>query len=474
MTKLNEWNMGGSVVLLCITMAIAASAQTFRELATFNGNNGSDPFFASLVQGRDGNFYGTTSVGGSGSGCYGDNRPGCGTVFRISPAGKLVSLYSFCSQTNCTDGAYPSGGVVLGLDGSLYGTTSEGGFQNFGTIFKINQRGVFTIIHSFSFNDGSEPQAGLVQAADGNFYGSTANGPGSDGTVFKVTRDGILTTLAIVAADPNKLIQATDGDFYGTTPGGYGLSEGTVFKMTPTGGWTTLYNFCAQPNCSDGAYPVDPLVQVGGNFYGTTVSGAVNDNDGTVFEITPEGNLNTLYKFCLQPNCTDGASPAGGLVFGTDGNFYGTTGSGGKYCINCGTIFKITATGMLTTLHSFDTTDGAEPHSGLVQATSGKFYGAAQGGGPYYDGTLFSLDMGLGPFVTFVVPAGKVGQTGGILGQGFTGTTSVMLNGIPMNFDVVSDTYLTATVPQGVTTGYVTVATPTGVLTSNVPFNVIQ
>jgi len=199
--------------------------------------------------------------------------------------------------------------------------------------------------------------------------------------------------------------------------------------------------------------------------------------------MTPEGALTTLYSFCSQSRCADGANPVAGLVQGTDGNFYGTTivgGTGpcpGMLTPGCGTVFRITPQGALTTVHSFEGTDGTAPAGGLMQATSGLFYGTASMGGlndcAFGCGTLFSIDMGLGPFVTFVQAAGKVGRTGGILGQGFTGTTSVSLNGIPASFTVVSDTFIKAAVPAGATTGYVTVNTPSGPLTSNVPFRVI-
>jgi uncharacterized repeat protein (TIGR03803 family) len=174
--------------------------------------------------------------------------------------------------------------------------------------------------------------------------------------------------------------------------------------------------------------------------------------------------------------------PIGGLVRATDGNFYGITGSGGTDftdCNNgfivygCGTIFRITPEGVLTSLHSFDLADGKEPTS-LFQATNGIFYGTTFGGGKYNYGTVFSLDVGLSPFVTFVQAAGKVGKTAQILGQGFEGATVVSFNGIPANFKIRANTFLTATVPQGATTGYVTVTTPSGLLTSNVPFYVIQ
>jgi uncharacterized repeat protein (TIGR03803 family) len=168
------------------------------------------------------------------------------------------------------------------------------------------------------------------------------------------------------------------------------------------------------------------------------------------------------------------------LVLATDGNLYGTTsGSENGRKHSDGTIFRITEQGVLTTLHVFDGTDGSNPE-GLFQATSGMFYGSTVSAGDLHChllngcGTIFSLDVGLSPFVAFVRPYGKVGQTGGILGQGFTGTTSVSLNGTPANFTVVSDTFIKATVPLGATTGYVTVMTPSGMLTSNVPFRVLQ
>ena len=217
-----------------------------------------------------------------------------------------------------------------------------------------------------------------------------------------------------------------------------------------------------------------------GALYGTTSIGGAHGG-GTVFKVNRVGTLKTIYDFCSEPNCTDGESPWAGLFLGSDASFYGTTISGGAS--NTGTIFRVTSAGQLTTLHSFcdpDCSGGSYPYGGLLQATNGIFYGTTYAGTPGGDcyylgcGTIYSLDTGLGPFVTFVRPAGKSGQTGGILGQGFTGTTSVAINGIQTHFAVVSDTYIKATVPPGATTGYVTVTTPTGVLTSNVPLRVIH
>ncbi len=200
---------------------------------------------------------------------------------------------------------------------------------------------------------------------------------------------------------------------------------------------------------------------------------------GTVFKLTPAGKLTTMYSFCAQSNCTDGMFPAG-LIEATDGNFYGTTSGGGANLPNCpgllttcGTVFKITPTGQLTTLYTFIGPDGAGPEAGLIQSTDGNFYGTTAWGGTYNSGTAFRISMGLAPFVRLQITSGKVGQARIILGQGLTGTTNVSFNGVPASFTVYSDTALLAKVPAGATTGSVTVTTPSGTLTSNVAFQVI-
>jgi uncharacterized repeat protein (TIGR03803 family) len=179
-------------------------------------------------------------------------------------------------------------------------------------------------------------------------------------------------------------------------------------------------------------------------------------------------------------------SPYAGLIQATDGSFYGTTYYGGYepktgQCARygCGTVFKITAAGKLTMLHSIKPADGSYPTGGLMQATSGTFYGTTSSRGdflcdaPYGCGSVFSLSTGLQPFVTLVRGAGRVGQTILIVGQGFRGSTSVQLNETPMHFTVVSDTYIRATVPMRGATGYVTLTTTSGKLISNLPFRVI-
>jgi uncharacterized repeat protein (TIGR03803 family) len=288
------------------------------------------------------------------------------------------------------------------------------------------------------------------------------------------------------------LIQGTDGNFYGTTNTGGANGAGTVFKISPGSTLTTLYNFCSESGCTDGGGPFSaPMIQgIDGNFYGTTTGGGAAcpfnfpfANCGTVFRITPGGKLTTVYNFCSQytgTGCLDGLLPAGGLVQATDGNFYGTTSSGGVG--GGGTVFKLTPEGVLTTLHSFDA-QFAQPGlvaNGVVQATDGNFYGTTFLGGTANSlcfsgpcGTVFSLSVGLGPFVETVPTAGKLGSAVTILGTDLTGANSVRFNGKAAAFTVVSLTEITATVPADGNTGFVTVHTPSGTLKSNVKFQVL-
>jgi uncharacterized repeat protein (TIGR03803 family) len=482
------WKKAGTVVVLCVATAITAPGQTFSNLVNFAGTNGSDPESETLVQGTDGHLYGTTWQGGDLT-C---NAPsGCGTIFRLSTKG-LKTLYTFDSFGG------PFTGLIQATDGNFYGTTYYGGDltcnppNGCGTIFKLTPSGTLTTLHQFELADGTTLAMPLVEGIDGNLYGTTqSGGNGGNGTVFKMTLSGNLTILHNFDATgtdglgPSSLLQATDGAFYGLTgAGGSGsdcfLGCGTIFKITPAGAFTTVHDF----SFAEGTRTSGGLIQASdGNFYGTREEGGNNNNCenigcGTIFRFNTHDGVTTVYSFCPQPNCGDGFLPDV-LVQGTDGSLYGATVYGGddsgcNVQFGCGTLYQITLGGTLTTLHTFQMKDGVNPVGGLFQATNGNFYATTRQGGRYGDGTVFRLNTGLGPFVTFVRPAGRVGQTGGILGQGFTGTTSVSLNGTPASFTVVSDTYIRATVPAGATTGYVTVTTPSGTLTSNVPFYVIK
>jgi uncharacterized repeat protein (TIGR03803 family) len=483
------------VLVFCAAMVISSPAQTLTTLASFNETDGAYPY-ASLVQGIDGNLYGAIFSGGDNPNCIPD---GCGTVVRISPQGTVTRLYSFCSLSNCADGGNPSGGLVQGTDGNFYGTTSGTGERG-GTVFKITPSGTLTTLYSFcsqpNCTDGSSPWGGVVQGSDGNFYGTTESGGSSTacgggcGTVFKITPSGALTTLhSFDGADGwnpfGALVQATDGDFYGTTYyaqlQGSDYCCGTVFKITSAGVLTTLYSFSGSPS-DDMLYPIGGLVQASdGNFYGTTNQGGNNGTDaGTVFRITPGGSVTLLYSFCSQPNCADGADPMAGLVQATDGNLYGTTWGGS--IDRPGTAFKISPNGTLTTLYQFcsrpNCTDGGQPAGGLVQATDGIFYGTTELGGTgdcfggYGCGTVFSLNVGLGMFVEAQPTSGTVGTAVTILGTNLTGATNVTFNGTPATINSNTGSAITTTVPVGATTGVVQVSLPGTTVISNTDFQV--
>jgi len=508
MSKLNWVTKACAIFVLWAAAAAALHAQTLTTLHAFNGVDGDDPV-ASLVQGADGNFYGTTEGG-----------LGPGTVFEMTPDGKLASR-SGCLRHGCVQEFMSA--LIQVRNGAFYGTTYGGGAYGSGTIFKLTSAGDLTVVYSFCSQEGCPDgvlvKAGLVQGPHDDLYGTTGlGGANGDGTVFKITSSGTLTTLhdfdGTDGESPDAtLFLATDGNFYGTTPAGgankscdSGFGCGTVFKITPSGALTTLYSFCSQADCSDGERPEGALAQGSdGNFYGATSSGGLNNcgmngvpsGCGTIFKLTPAGALTTLYMFCSNNGCADGENPPGALVQGTDGNFYGTTSEGGNsgcyYQLGCGTIFKITPGGALTTLYVLcskggsDCTDGANPYAGLIQGTDGNFYGTASGGGidhcaadqrPGFGestcGTIFSLSVGLGPFVETNPVAGKVGAKVEILGTNLTGATSVTFNGTAAGFKVHSPTLIVAEVPSGATTGTIQVQLPTGTLSSNMSFIVLR
>lgn len=273
---------------------------TLSVLHSFDGSDGFTPY-AGLVRAPGGDFYGTT--GGNGSGAQIS-----GTVFKITPAGKLTTLHQFCSKSNCTDGANPWGVLVQGKDGNFYGTTSAGGTHvcktrgqekiGCGTVFSVTPGGKLTTLHNFcsrggsNCTDGVTPLAGLVEANDGSFYGTTSGGgANADGTVFRITAKGVLTTVHSFTGTDGSipyggLMQASDGNFYGTTTFGGANNSGVIFKVAASGTLTTLYDFCSQTNCTDGSSPHAALTQASdGLFYGTTSAGGAA-NSGTVFTLS--------------------------------------------------------------------------------------------------------------------------------------------------------------------------------------------
>jgi uncharacterized repeat protein (TIGR03803 family) len=393
-----------------------------------------------LVQATNGEFYGTASQHGT----Y-----GFGTIFKIAPDGTPTTLYSF---NGYSEGGSPQAALVQASNGDLYGTAYQGGQYcglgptGCGTLFKITPGGSppnFTTLDNFCTNAGCGPLQGGLPASG--------------------------------------LVQAANDDLYGTTSGiwsGYNFAATIFFSVTPSGTAKTLYTFGSQTG--DGYDSLGALVQgADGSFYGTTYYGGAYGY-GTVFKITADGAPTTLYSFCKLSGCTDGAYPRGALIQATDGNLYGTTSQGGTgNCTypytGCGTVFSISPKGGTPTiLHSFAgyPTDGEVPYAGLVQATNGDFYGTTYSGGSNDRGTVFSLSAGLGPFVKTQTTSGKVGAAVKILGTDLNGATSVTFSGTTAVFEVQSRSLITTTVPAGATTGKVKVTTPLGTLTSNVPFRV--
>jgi len=415
----------------------AAGAQTYDILKAFDGY--SDPQ-AGLIQGTDGNLYGTTS-GGGGGGCV-----VCGTVFEIDTGGTaFTTIHGFVGS----DGRGPRASLIQGTDGNLYGTTTSGGAGGCtitflvigcGTIFKMDTNGTtFTTLYSFGGGDGRGPGQ-LIQGTDGYLYGTTnRGGSNDDGTIFKIDTNGsTLTTLHHFAggdgATPSGgLIQGTDGSLYGTTfAGGVGGCTtptsgcGTIFKIDTNGSTlTTLHSFVS----SDGSGPLDLIQGTDGNLYGTTMGGGagscttplLSPGCGTIFKADVTcSTFSTLHSFVNS----DGAFPYAGLVQGADGGLYGTTFGGGAGACpgygGCGTIFKTDTDGTtLTTLHSFTLDDGDAPAAGLVQATDGNFYGTAQGG-PAGGGVVFRLSPNCfwdvpstDPFYTYICTIAADGITAG-------------------------------------------------------------
>jgi uncharacterized repeat protein (TIGR03803 family) len=464
------------ILALILAVAIPSTAQTFTSLHSFTGTDGSSPY-AGLVQSTSGKLFGTTSAGGAFS---------SGTVFTVTTGGTVKSLYSFCKLASCADGYGPRSPLVQATNGNFYGVTFGGGpFGSFGTIYQITSSGALTTLYTFcalsGCSDGESPYGGMVQALSGVLYGTTyGGGAHGGGTVFDIKTTGGTPTIlysfcslsqcADGDAPQATLIQGTDGNFYGSTyDGGAFTYYGNVFKITSAGVFTSLHSF----DGTDGDEPIGGLTQAtDGNFYGTTQVDGVNGY-GTVYKITSGGTLTTLYNFCVSSGCPDGSIPEDPLVQGTDGKLYGTTFTGGAF--GKGTIFSITTAGVLTTLHSFDNTDGGQPWAGVVQDTNGKFYGTTYSGGTSNLGTVYSLSMGLKAFIKINPPAAKVGATVTILGTNLTGATKVTFGTLAAtSFKVVSSSEITAVVPAITKNVTVTVSAPGGTYSTYPLFRLVK
>jgi uncharacterized repeat protein (TIGR03803 family) len=383
---------------------------------------------SAVIQGSDGNFYGVTAQGGA------NNVGSVIKITPAGVESVLYSFSGGGVVSGSEDGAYPEAALVEGTDGNFYGTTYGGGTYELGTVFKFTTNtGVESVLHSFSgrggiagVNDGAEPRSALIRGSNGNFYGTTIQGGatgqnpvgGGSGTVFEINMAGDESIfysftggvgshdgLAPYAA----LLLGSDGNFYGTTWMGGAFGLGTVFRLTAGGAETVLYSFCAggiEDGCADGSSPQSAMIQGSdGNYYGTARSGGAY-RAGDIFKVTPDGDLSVLYSFSGDgeiPGSTDGDDPVSGLIEGSDGNLYGTTNLGGTY--SRGAVYRISLAGEETVLHSFGGADnglsgngdGAQPLASLLQGRDGNFYGTTEQGGAHSVGSIFML--------TNVVPA---------------------------------------------------------------------
>ena len=292
-----------------------------------------------LFQGSDGNFYGTAASWAGNS---------CGAVFSATAGGAVSVLYAFKGNG---DGCGSWAGVIQGSDGNFYGTTTAGGANNGGTVFAVTPQGVESVLYTFGANgpmDGSYPQTRLLQASDGNFYGTTVFGGSNNaasngsGTIFKVTPQGVESVIhSFDAATANTggfsawLVQGADGNLYGTTIGGGAYGYGSIFQLTLAGVYSTVYSFGA--NGDDvGTGPSGGLSL---NADGTVLYGVGITGSGSIFESSLSGADTSLHEFANTGGDAETAGGVGAVIMGSDGHLYGTTGFGGADGL--GAVFKI-------------------------------------------------------------------------------------------------------------------------------------
>jgi len=407
----SSWfSKAGVVFALVVMIANVSWAAGYRRVYSFTGGlDGRDPA-THLTFDSAGNVYGTTAAGGDFD---------FGTVFKLTPTGDTwvqTVIYSFSGGN---DGLDPHGGVVIGPDGSLYGTTVAGGNAGIcaadgcGVVYKLTLEGdqwFQTTIYNFKGDkDGGGPGSRVVFDAAGRLFGSTPNGgTHSAGTIFMLTvspsgawhkktihnftggKDGATGSMGDLLFD-------AAGNIYGVTEQGGANGVGTVYKLSPlpTGGWklTTLYAFKGMP---DAANPYGGLIwDSAGNLYGTTYYGGTVGM-GTVYQLTPGPNgkwqENILYNFLGD---TDGSLPTATLIFDKNANLFGTTSAGGRPSCDCGTVFKLKLSGGSWSekiVHYFGKGfDGYAPNYGLTFDAAGRLYGATPAGGTSRKGMIFKF-----------------------------------------------------------------------------------
>jgi uncharacterized repeat protein (TIGR03803 family) len=462
-------SLAALAALATSAIALPAAAQTFTVISAFGAGTPVQSPRGILAQGQDGLLYGTSLKGGS---------VGEGTVFSMGLDGSTKVIGSFSDSSG---GTTCNTGLSLGRDGSMYGTCSAGQppYDN-GTVFEAAPAIGIATLHSFTGKDGMNPEPGVpVQGVDGRFYGMTESGGANGaGTIFVMNGDGSVVVLYDFGgfqgdgkSPTGPLTLASDGNFYGTTMAGGALGGGTVFKMSAGGQLTILHSFPIN-STKEGTMPMGGVVDGGsGKLYGVTFSGGAEDL-GTVYALLQTGKVKTLHSFGAAEAI---AYPCDGLAIALDRSLYGTAAACKDGTCAGSAIFELTAKGAFKALHPFDpAADGTEASGALFLDTNGLLYGLTESGGPNGGGTAYSFDNGLSPFVRLSPASGAVGDTINVYGQGFTqkgtkvffaGTQASQVVNVGPNYDQV-------VVPQGATTGVVTVKTPGGKLKSIQTFTV--
>lgn len=369
-------------------------AQTFKVVYNFTGgSDGGNPLDGLTLDGA-GNLYGTANAGGASS---------YGVVFKVTKTGVETVVHEF---TGGTDGAYPQGGLVRDTGGNFFGTTTAGGSSNNGTVFGFTAAGKEAVLYSFAGGtDGAVPQAGLTLDAAGNLYGTTsAGGLHGNGTVFKITRPAkggkwIETVLYNFGTGPDGSVPVASvafdksGNLYGTTSAGGTSGNGTIFELVPSGSsWTEtiLHNF---EDADDGAVPYGGLISdASGNFYGSATEGGTGGG-GTIYELTPDAGAWTFTVIYSNPGWGISGSFRN-LILDASGNLYGTTHCDGAN--NAGTVYKLSpASGSwtYTSLYVFTGgTDGLYSYSNPV--LEGNYViGTTKLGGENGSGVVWAIEL---------------------------------------------------------------------------------
>jgi uncharacterized repeat protein (TIGR03803 family) len=451
-------------IILCLALAIPALTQnqpTVTILATFPLNaNGYSP--GQLMQGGGGNFYGADYRGGSN---------GLGSIFRMTPQGALKILFSFDGAT----GMGPGGQLVEGRDGYLYGTTVGGGARNSGTAFKMRLDGTLQTLHTFCQQsgcaDGALPNAGLIRGLDGSYYGTTSYF--HPGVAFRIGPQGTYAILHRfnhafehlpngLGKPSGPLLQASDGNLYGISLGGGPYRPGgAIFTVTPQGQAKLFHVFGAVK--TEGTYPAEALIQAAdGDLYGVTISGGAYGG-GVVFKISLQGSYQKIYDFPAG-----GHQSYGGVIQASDGNLWGVM-TGGR-------VFAITTSGSLIQNLDMLSLFGIYPApTAFLQGSDGKLYGGGATVAKRF--VIYTIDAGLAPpapsIAGFLPTSGLVGSEVVVSGASYVGATGVAFNGVSAQFVVNTSGVITTTVPRGASSGPIQVTTPGGTVTSQTDFTVL-